>query len=341
MTLLVVNFHYVSAERGPCGRAIFPVAVEDLVAQVAELARCFEPVTPQEVEEAAAGGRPLPERAFLITFDDGLRAQAELALPALLGLGVVPLFLVPGQPLAERRPLFVHKVHHVRSVLDPAELLRLLEAPLARSGLSPADVPLDEAIAAYGYDEPEEARLKLLLNHMLPQAEREHAIDAAFAEVVADERAFSDELYMPAEAVAEIARAHGAIGAHSYAHRPLALLEPAALRADLAAAAATLEHVTGSRPQLISYPHGSLDAVDRSVADAARAEGFRVGFTMERALNRTLDDPLLLARVDTNDAPGGTQPLLAVGAGGELVVSGRMSDDRTRYVDERTSAGRS
>src|SRR2546421_7479219 len=50
-------------------------------------------------------------------------------------------------------------------------------------------------------------------------------------------------------------------------------------------------------------------SVDLRVARRTAAAGFRVGFTMERALNRTLEEPLLLGRLDANDAPGGKRPL--------------------------------
>ena len=99
------------------------------------------------------------------------------------------------------------------------------------------------------------------------------------------------------------------VGAHSYAHEPLARLDDHALDADLEASAAVLEDEAGERPRALSYPHGTPSTVDARVAARAAAAGFRVGFTMERALNRTLEEPLLLGRLDANDAPGGKHPL--------------------------------
>ena len=91
------------------------------------------------------------------------------------------------------------------------------------------------------------------------------------------------------------------------------------LCADLEASARTLEEITGSRPRMLSYPHGSRDAVTHAVAKAAESAGFRAGFTMERAVNATLDQPLLLARIDANDAAGGSRPLTEI-------------PDRSRYL---------
>jgi hypothetical protein len=54
---------------------------------------------------------------------------------------------------------------------------------------------------------------------------------------------------------------------------------------------------------------------------------------MERAFNRTLDEPLLLARVDTNDAPGGKRPLIEV-EGERVAARDGMSAARARYLQE-------
>ena len=327
MIFLVVNYHYVAQERPRSCRAIFPVAVADLVAQLELLGRHFSFVGRDDVLAAVRGGRALPARSCLVTFDDGLRCQAELAVPTLADRGIPALFLVAALPLEEGRALYVHKIHHLREHLDDAELLALLQE---------AGVPSvsDEAARAqYAYDTAEAARVKYLLNVALPLEARETLIGEVFERVVEDEAAFCEELYMSPAQIAELELRHGAVGAHSYAHEPLALLGPDALRSDLRRTAAVLGRVTGRRPLAISYPHGSAAAVSPEVGEAAAEAGFVAGFTMERAFNRTLGHPLLLARVDANDAPGGSRPLFELGDGGPSVRPG-MSPGRERYLRE-------
>jgi peptidoglycan/xylan/chitin deacetylase (PgdA/CDA1 family) len=329
--LLVVNHHYVAEDPPRSPRAIFPIAVADLTARLEALGRAFEFVSRDDVVSAVRGERSLPERSCLVTFDDGLRSQFELAVPALVRLGIPALFLVPGRPLAEGRALYVHKVHHLRERLGDEALLPLL-------GARADTVPAEAASEHYAYDTPEAARVKYLLNVALPLGEREDAIAAAFAELVPDEASFCAELYMSREQVRELERAHRAVGAHSYAHEPLALLDAAAAGRDLERSAAALADVTGSRPEALSYPHGSREAVSPAVAAAAAGAGFAVGFTMERAFNRSLEQPLLLARVDVNDVPGGSRPLFDLD-GGEPAVRPGMTPARTRYLAE-PDAGR-
>jgi peptidoglycan/xylan/chitin deacetylase (PgdA/CDA1 family) len=300
MTLLAVGYHYVAAEPPDEPRAIFPVTLDGLAAQLELIGRSSEFVSRDELLAAVTGEAELPERACVVTFDDGLRCQVELALPVLERLEVPAIFFVPGKPLAEECVLYVHKVHALRERVPDAELLRLAGAE---------DVPVEVAQEHYRYDEPDAARLKYLLNMRLPLDEREQVVGAAFAEVFPDEAAFAYELYMSRDDVAELERGHAAVGAHSYAHEPLARLADDALDEDLEAVAALLEEVTGSRPRALSYPHGTASTVDVRVARRAEAAGFRAAFTMERALNRTLEEPLLLGRLDANDAPGGKRPL--------------------------------
>ena len=261
-----------------------------------------------------AGEASLSERACAVTFDDGLRCQAELAVPVLEELGVPATFFVPGKPIAEGRALHVHKVHAIRERVDDAELLELMGAE---------DVPEDVASEHYRYDTPEAARVKYLLNMALSAEERERVVGAAFAELFPDETAFAAELYMSRDQIRALT---SSVGAHSYAHEPLALLSPDELDADLERCTTLLEKITGARPRAFSYPHGTPSTVDVATARRLAAAGYRVAFTMERALNRSLDEPLLLGRLDANDAPGGKRPF------------DRIPFGRSRYFDEAVPA---
>jgi peptidoglycan/xylan/chitin deacetylase (PgdA/CDA1 family) len=314
VTLLAVGYHYVAAEPLREPRAIFPVTTDGLRAQLELLGRSWEFVSRDELLAAAAGEATLPDRACAVTFDDGLRCQAELAVPVLEELGVPATFFVPGKPVAEGRVLHVHKVHAIRERFDDAELLELVGAE---------DVPEDLAREHYRYDAPEAARVKYLLNMVLAADERDRVVGAAFAELFPDEAAFAAGLYMSRDQIRALA---SSVGAHSYAHEPLALLTPDELDRDLERCTALLEEITGARPRAFSYPHGTPSTVDVATARRLAAAGYRVAFTMERALNRSLDEPLLLGRLDANDAPGGKRPLEEI------------PPARTRYFEEAVPA---
>jgi peptidoglycan/xylan/chitin deacetylase (PgdA/CDA1 family) len=105
---------------------------------------------------------------------------------------------------------------------------------------------------------------------------------------------------------------------------------------DLERATAVIEDLTGVRPRAMSYPYGTVAAVSAAAGRSAAAAGYVAGFSTERAFNRTLEDPLLLARIDTNDAPGGKSPRFEIDDDGGLVLSERITPARTRYFAEST-----
>ncbi|CAH2031393.1 polysaccharide deacetylase family protein [Trichlorobacter ammonificans] len=85
--LLVVMYHGVTAgdHRPPVWTQL---PVERFRKQVAFLRSHYTPLTLTEVTAALAGNSSLPERALLITFDDGLRNNYSCAFPILQQMGV-------------------------------------------------------------------------------------------------------------------------------------------------------------------------------------------------------------------------------------------------------------
>jgi len=331
--LLAVNYHYLS-EDGQRGRAIYPISLDRFAAQLDDLARGFEFVSRSDLVAAVEQGAPLPARACLITFDDGLRQQVELGLPVLQQRGIPAVFFVCGEPLERGRALFVHKVHQLRELLPQAELRASLETELARDGVAIPAIPAHEPVETYRYDDPDTARFKYLLNVALG-SEAAQAIDRLFAEHF-DEASFAQRFYADADQVREL-EAADALGAHGYCHKPLTRFAPGGARRDLELGAQVLERIAGVRARTVSYPYGEFVAVDRTVSAAAAAAGFSVGLTMERAFNQTLDDPLLLARLDTNDVPGGRNPFFGLD-GGSIVLGQGMTRARAWYFKEEAAA---
>ena len=77
--------------------------------------------------------------------------------------------------------------------------------------------------------------------------------------------------------------------------------------------------------------------MSRDVALACSNSGLRIGFTMERAFNRTLKEPLLLARADTNDVPGGRRPRFQITKDGFRIKQG-FAMNRREWTEEYVTA---
>lgn len=329
MIFFAVNYHYVSQAPSATPRAVFPIDPAALAEQIELITASFEPVSRDRLVDAVCSGGLLPDRACMFTFDDGLQQQYELALPVFERLGCPVVFFVPGRPLAEGRALNVHRIHRLREELGDDEVLALVAPHLEDGAL--ASIDLSAAAGMYRYDTPEAAGVKYLLNVVLRPERAEQIVAAAFRDSFGDETGFVRELYMGAAEVAELEQ-RGMLGAHAHSHLPLARLGKREQRQEFEWNLQALEQAAGRRPRIVSYPYGSRDAVDSSVAALAAAAGFIAGFTMERAFNRSLEQPLLLARLDCVDAPGGRRPLFE--APDPFGIGSTLTAARERYFDE-------
>jgi peptidoglycan/xylan/chitin deacetylase (PgdA/CDA1 family) len=334
--LLAVNFHYVQPEGRYPFPGIYPTPAEQLDNQLSALGRAFEFISGADLARAVTDGSPLPEQACLITFDDGLKEQCTEAAPVLERHGVSGVFFVCTQPLLEGVGLAVHKMHRLRATRPPEVFLEQAVEVAEMIGIPFDILQVDDEAASkqYLYDDMPTKRIKYFLNHVLPFEDYKRLIAALFSREF-DEGDFCREMYMRGEHIQALAEKH-TIGSHSHFHGPLATFSKDVLQDSLIRSREALEDASGKRVSLISYPYGGPTAVNPDVARVAREAGFRAGFTMERSVNRSLEMPLLLARVSTNDAPGGKAPLIVSrGDGRGFDFHEPITAYRTTYFDER------
>jgi len=343
MNFLSVNFHYIGDEEYPNG-GIYPLKPEKFRSQLKALGGYFDFVGLTDIEQAIKGGKDLPERSCLITFDDGLRCQYEQALPVLEELGIPAGFFVNGLPLFESRACAVHKIHQLRAKVAPREFYGQIDGVLRRlygkgvGGFMAAE-DYNKASAKYRYDDREGAATKYLLNSLLSDQQKEEVVGVLFREHFPDEQGFCRGLYLSERQVTDLGR-RGWLGIHTYSHKPLALLGKDDLAREIGNFKNDLERRLGINVGAISYPYGSALDINSDVLKACEEAGLLFGFTMERAMNRTLREPLVLARVDTNDAPGGKSPLFRFEDGSAAAVRTGFGPQRELFFKEGISGNK-
>lgn len=263
--------------------------------QMRFLAAHYNVVRLDEVLEAAAGGRPLPRRAVLITFDDAYRDFLEVAWPILNAHRLPSTLFVPtAYPGRPERAFWWDRLH--RCFTDPTRR----EFGVEDFGIDGTDV------LRLGTTEERASALRTVTQHFknVPHDEGMRMVEALCAELGADERHYDsvlrwDELY-------DLTQNNVSLCAHTRWHPLLTRVSPETARFEIAGSQMDLQREIGQVYPVFSYPDG---AHDDTVVDVTRREGFHLAFTQRDGHNDLKRvDGLRLCR--TNVTPKTTLPIL-------------------------------
>jgi peptidoglycan/xylan/chitin deacetylase (PgdA/CDA1 family) len=308
--LIAANYHYIRPDFNYKYPGIYGLTPKQFEDQLVKLSGIGEFVSSNDILAALDNEKQLPDRAILITFDDGLKEQYDLALPVLDKLGIPAILYINTQNVAERKVSLVHKIHLLLTNMPYDDYQReILEqaGKLFEKNLDLVDT--EKAISHYNYDTPDKAVIKAFLNFVLTFEEQGEIIGKLFEMVFpGQEEKICDTLYLDKTQIMDLQN-RGYLGSHSHRHIPLGLYSEADMEKDIQTSYNIIRDITGQAPQAISYPYGSLEASSATVQAIAEKTGFRFGFTMERAGNTDFTNPLGLARFDCNDVPGGKSEL--------------------------------
>ncbi|MBN1898227.1 MAG: polysaccharide deacetylase family protein [Spirochaetes bacterium] len=340
MRFLAVNYHHVDDPDQYEYPGIHPVSPVNFEKQLMILGQHFDFVSQEDILAALQGQKDLPLRSCLITFDDGLKCQYEKALPILDKLKIPALFFVTGIPYDDPpQACLVHKIHYLRARMDPDLYYKKCESlyyKITHKRLLLESLDENKVARQYRYDQGREAKLKYWLNYVLDPKTKHQIINTLFQELVKDEANFCREFYLSREMLKEMAK-RSLLGLHSFSHLPLKKLDPKVLNQDLEYNIRGLKKVIGDYHfNAISYPYGNTESVSLREANLAERMDLKFGFTMERSFNTSLRSPLLLARIDTNDAPGGKAPCFLIDKNHKITIlpNRHFTEKRMMYYQE-------
>ena len=300
--LIVSNYHYIREDFSAKYPSIFGLTPKQFRAQLEELSKHGKFISQEEL--LGFRDKPFDQNYILISFDDGLKEQYELAKPILDEMGIPAVFFINTSNFREKQVSLVHQIHLLRSQISSEELLEELTKNQIGS-LSTAETRL--ATAHYNYDDEKTAILKYLLNFRVEPKKLEDLISPLFRKEF-EEQKVAEELYFEEKMLQEL-QERGYLASHSHRHLPLGQLTAEELPEELRNTQAFFRRKFGKPAAAISYPYGSYEACT-GISEAVKNAGFKLGFTMERAANKDLQqDALLLSRFDCNDLPLGKNNL--------------------------------
>jgi peptidoglycan/xylan/chitin deacetylase (PgdA/CDA1 family) len=297
--LIVSNYHYIRTDFNSPYPSIFGVTPVQFKNQLMQLGKMGAFVHPKELVSNPEFYINSKEPFVLITFDDGLKEQFELAKPILEGLGISALFFVNSINHIERTVPLVHQIHLVRSIVSPKVLLQTFQE---NYGV----LNEEERVTAqthYNYDLLESAEIKYALNFKLNQQEQQSFVNSFFHNYF-DEDEVCESLYMEKEHLQILAN-EGELGSHTHSHLPLGKLDEELINKEIETTKVFLESITNTEVNTISYPYGNEESCTDSVINISKQQGFLMGFTVKRGVNETTENLLRIKRFDCNDLPGG------------------------------------
>jgi peptidoglycan/xylan/chitin deacetylase (PgdA/CDA1 family) len=228
---------------------------------LAWLRRRASVVTFAEAVDAIRAGARLSPRTTVLTFDDGLWNQAELAFPFLERYELPATFFVPTDPLGSNRLLWFNRLVAEVVTEGGAGSLTALRELRARIESNPDLEPSELVAELLGPELPDG-----------PEAERLHiALGGMSNDQVAT---------LSRSALVEIA-------GHTVSHPRLTACSTERIDAELVEGRRTLETLTGKPIRFFAYPEGGYE--DR-VVEAVRRAGYEAAAAVESSAPSSGDE---------------------------------------------------
>lgn len=267
----------------------------------------FNVVTMEQVMDAVEGKSELPEKALLLTFDDGYADNYTFALPVLERYGIQGSFFVPGKTIATHQLLDVNKIHYILASADIKRIVADVKSKMDYYRGAEFDYPSTKELwNQYAVDERFDGKevvfVKRILQTVLPEKLRNQISSDLFEKYVGvSEEQLAYELYLTDEQIRTMKRHGMFIGLHGYDHYWLGNLSAEQMKQDILLALDTLDEFINRKHWVMNYPYGSYN---RSVLDYIRNQGACVGLTTEVGVaDIRKDNALELPRLDCNDFP--------------------------------------
>lgn len=259
--VVILRYHSVRPPQ-PAVESYMPAGIthspETFLAQIEYVAKTCHPVSIRDLPGFIEGSIAIPERAVLITFDDGFQDNYEVAAPILEQYGLRGVFYICTSSV-EGRPLWIVRLRHW-SVAAGINRARFLEVSAHCASLT--DSRREEFLAGL-----------------------EHANSA------------SDSFTMTwAQCRHLIERGH-TIGSHTVNHPNTAKIPRGELIVEMEASKKILETRLGTTIDDFSYPNPILEPHwDQSTIEVCRRAGYKTAVTSTEGSVTTGTDPFAIPR---------------------------------------------
>jgi len=289
-TLVIFNFHRIrrdSSTPAVFDDGVFGPTQGQLHDQLRWLKENTGIISEAQLLDHAQGRIRLNRSSVMITFDDGYRDNAELALPVLRELKIPALFFISTQAIQTREVGWWDQI---------AYLVKNTRKPKIRLGNEDFDLSKTKTRAI--------REIQRWMRVRKAEETRDLVQNLAHAcDVPIPGPELSSRELMTWRQIEEARTAGITIGSHTHSHRVLSTLSLTEQYEEFRLSKEILENRLQTRIRSIAYPVGGETDCHRETAGLARKCGYELGFSFQTGAN-WLDrlDPFRIGRVSAEDS---------------------------------------
>lgn len=302
----VVMYHYVRELEKSRFPRIKGLDMSMFRQQIDYFKNYFNIIRMEELIAAYDEGYELPDKALLLTFDDGYVDHYTNVFPVLSDYEVQGSFFVAGKTFEEHALLDVNKIHFILASTPIGELLEDLKGEFEafRCDHQVGDYKglFQQYAVANRFDCKEVIFFKRMLQTVLPEKIRNEIASEIFRKRVGiSEEVFAREIYLTYDQMKCMKRAGMYFGLHGYDHYWLGNLTKKQMEKDIQKALKCMLGIVDNGDWVMNYPYGSYN---EDVISFVKDNGCKLGFTTEPTIaDISADDRFRIPRLDTNDFP--------------------------------------
>jgi len=246
------------------------------------------PISMDDVVDHHKQGKPLPSRAFAITFDDGFENNYSIAAPILSELQIPATFYITTGFVQNNRMSWIDRIENCFELVEDGNVLLPWECEASKlhSGI--------EKIA--------------LLNEIRIQAKIDPAIDLdLLASSIAKQLGVDDvtnssdplDLKMNWDQIAELAKSElFTIGGHTHTHQIMSFMRKQVLEEEVTQSLQLLKQKSNIQTTHYSYPEGMEYCYNEFVIEVLEKHGIECCPSAELGVNKIEDDLFHLRRIN-------------------------------------------
>ena len=301
-------YHYVRDLKGSKYPEIKGLDISLFTEQVKYLVKHYKVITMDELIDSIDNNTQLPEKAALLTFDDGYVDHIDCVLPVLARHQIQGSFYPPAKAVLNNIVLDVNKIHFILAAVEDKKLLineifGKLDEYRKEYGLLSNEAYFNKHAVARRRDTADVMFIKQMLQVLLPEDLRLIICNYLFNKyITTDEASFSRELYMSVEQIKNLRDNGMHIGSHGYDHYWLGSLSKQKQEIEINRSLEFLELVGSDLSRwTMCYPYGNYN---NDTLDILHSKGCKLALTTQTEIaNLNEHKRFELPRLDTNEIP--------------------------------------